>query len=336
LAKYFNIDEYHYDMAKPELIYRRYSSVPAKWEFPKFDLGTSQLSSTAFTHLNSLENNRTQFKYPLIQDPGEIRLIKIEPSEHNDAPISCIIVNTTLNHSPAYEALSYVWGDPSERLPILVDAAVMTVTTNLWCALVRLRRLNKPRLVWVDALSIDQGNLHERSRQVGMMAEIFKGAEQVIIWLGEHADGSELVFQCWEQFELGKIKHPRGYHYDFPDYREATMDAFVKLCQRQWFYRIWTIQELLLSQKAVIMCSYQILQWEKLFKISRSEYHKVYHPIFGLDAVSHCLQLCLLLGRRYGLLECDRNRVGDFFNFSRSCDSTDPRDQVYGLCECDD
>ena len=93
-----------------------------------------------------------------------------------------------------FEALSYVWGAsddaPSsrERLPrplIHLDGHELPITVNLARALRALRLRDAVRFIWVDAISINQDDAHERGHQVTLMSSIYRNATQVIIWLGE-------------------------------------------------------------------------------------------------------------------------------------------------------
>jgi heterokaryon incompatibility protein (HET) len=108
----------------------------------------------------------------------------------------------------AYHALSYTWGNPipdtarrnpwvTERVPpsnhtprsIYVNRQKLDVTANLFFALKRLHpRFENNLLVpclWVDAICINQGDLVERAEQVKLMGDIYRNAEDVLVWLGE-------------------------------------------------------------------------------------------------------------------------------------------------------
>lgn len=58
----------------------------------------------------------------------------------------------------SYEALSYVWGDRESTNKIWVDGCLFTVTENLFEALSNLRQPSEDRLLWVDAICIDQSH----------------------------------------------------------------------------------------------------------------------------------------------------------------------------------
>jgi hypothetical protein len=106
---------------------------------------------------------------------------------------------TGLSIVPIFEALSYTWGDPSATVPIQVNGAELQITLNLFLALKRLRKEREERVLWVDAICIDQGNLTERAEQVPRMRSIFQRAERVVVWLGEATEESDLAVDMLER-----------------------------------------------------------------------------------------------------------------------------------------
>lgn len=88
-----------------------------------------------------------------------IRLVRIfKGGEYQ--PIECEIFETYLNQVEGvpYEALSYVWGNKKARDKIRVDGCRFPVTENLYEALSNLRLPREDRLLWVDAMCIDQSH----------------------------------------------------------------------------------------------------------------------------------------------------------------------------------
>jgi len=55
----------------------------------------------------------------------------------------------------------------------------------------RLRRSGQPRILWVDAICINQSDLVEKSHQVSFMGEIYSKTTQCLIWLGEEPSTPE-------------------------------------------------------------------------------------------------------------------------------------------------
>ncbi|KAK7222095.1 hypothetical protein V2G26_010098 [Clonostachys chloroleuca] len=67
-------------------------------------------------------------------DTAEIRLLNIAAGDGDDE-ICCSLSVVSLNSHPQFEALSYVWGDPSIKKDVTVNGASHPVTVNLESAL---------------------------------------------------------------------------------------------------------------------------------------------------------------------------------------------------------
>ena len=121
----------------------------------------------------------------------EIRLIQLHPGI-DPADLRCDIIHVSLNHKPSYEALSYTWGDPTSRQAITCNLwrDTLLVTLNCASALRRLRLGNVERILWIDAICIDQENIQERNEQVQLMRDMYQGALRVLVCLGEESADS--------------------------------------------------------------------------------------------------------------------------------------------------
>ncbi|KAH6721501.1 heterokaryon incompatibility protein-domain-containing protein, partial [Leptodontidium sp. MPI-SDFR-AT-0119] len=97
-----------------------------------------------------------------------IRLVILEPVRGED-PVRCRLIHVSLDDNPQYESLSYAWGDSSVTTPIYIDGKAIPVTENLESALVNLRDESlenpKDRVLWVDAICINQMHIPERNDQ---------------------------------------------------------------------------------------------------------------------------------------------------------------------------
>lgn len=97
-----------------------------------------------------------------IQHRGS-RVGVLQPGKPDD-PFSCCTLHTvSLNDKPHYEALSYVWGDPSLTDRFNVDGRGIMITKNLYTALWYCREDIFSRAIWADALCINQVDTDERS-----------------------------------------------------------------------------------------------------------------------------------------------------------------------------
>jgi hypothetical protein len=68
------------------------------------------------------------FYIPLDASSSEIQLLTIHPGTNQ---INCTIKHNYLEHIPAYEALSYFWGDASDKSAVLANETQFEVTANL-------------------------------------------------------------------------------------------------------------------------------------------------------------------------------------------------------------
>jgi len=134
-------------------------------------------------------SNTTNIYGKLDHAKREIRVAHILPGTWTDL-ISCELHVVSLDDSPQYEALSYVWGDLAITVPITVNSCKLEVTTNLSAALRRLRKEREIRVIWIDAICINQNDIEERNEQVSLMGEIYEGTREAIIWLGDHAEAT--------------------------------------------------------------------------------------------------------------------------------------------------
>jgi hypothetical protein len=86
-----------------------------------------------------------------------------------------------------YICLSYVWGQPDNGYPVLINKKLHYVRRNLLDFL-HYARKKQFGWIWIDALCIDQGNLAERAYQVQQMGFIYSHAWRVVSWLGTSLD----------------------------------------------------------------------------------------------------------------------------------------------------
>jgi hypothetical protein len=181
-----------------------------------------------------------------------------------------------------YEALSYVWGpkdNPSYVQVFQGDSAggSISITRNLDIALRHLRQTDRPRLVWIDALCIDQSNDHEKSTQVAIMSRIFRLASCVIAWLGpkqENSDDALALMKHWARnveadrsnYRLRSSKTATEPHWGDRNihlpYQSGELAPVCSLLGRPYFSRLWVRQELLCATQALVQCGAEQIPWE--------------------------------------------------------------------------
>jgi hypothetical protein len=204
---------------------------------------------------------------------GEFRLLSLQPGPF-ESPISILLEHRILSESLSiYEALSYAWGTSPERKTIGCGDSKLHITVNLFDALRRLRSTTTTRVLWIDAICINQEDLDERSSQVPLMRFIYPRASQVIAWVGEEDDTSQLAMSTFEEWaslyteDIHSKVHIRqefqsrfGLRHNY----ESAVAAISSFLRRPWFSRCWTLQEISLCQDATILCGEVEMPWNTL------------------------------------------------------------------------
>jgi hypothetical protein len=90
----------------------------------------------------------------------------------------------------------------------------LSITENLHSALRQLRQTENHRILWVDAVCINQSDDVEKGRQVALMGEIYKRASSVLVWLApasfETSKALEFLLALSKKSEDFGIKNSGG------------------------------------------------------------------------------------------------------------------------------
>ncbi|KAK6189615.1 hypothetical protein LQW54_013084 [Pestalotiopsis sp. IQ-011] len=170
-----------------------------------------------------------------------------------------------------FEALSYTWGDPFDKTPIYIvgnrAVAFLMVPRNCFDALKALRLRDGTRILWIDAICINQNDLAERSSQVRMMARIFASASSTLIYVGKHTPSSLIVFRELSEAASGCIERC-SYCNRFEPVRgrpsNEVIQGLEELIHRPWFRRVWVLQESFVSRERRILCGEDVVSWDML------------------------------------------------------------------------
>lgn len=267
-----------------------------------------------------------------------------------------------------YEALSYTWGSPNTQYYIDVTAPHeasacpekkrmsqqsphtrtgqrLGVTRSLAEALRYLRFKDRPRIMWIDAVCVDQHNLEERGRQVQRMADIYRNAERVLIWTGPASDDSALAIETlrtlgsrievnWDLYELENSPGQDSHWADREvalKFNNETWTSIHSLIRRRWFKRLWIWQEVILADMVVMHCGHETLDWNSfrkaIFCIQRKMTPWNIDPKTWRDFVDILGHVHLLIVRTTGRPLLLQWLLGD----TKGCECIDPRDRVYAL-----
>jgi hypothetical protein len=206
--------------------------------WPYLDDGVAKIVVSDGDLLITLRYLCTMSSCPYSSLPPEgdnIRLLRLLPNEDEAAPLQCKLRNYSLQklgtRTHLYEALSYTWGGSKNPRSISINKQKLDITRNLHAALLCLRDRSLERILWVDAICINQSSLEERKQQVRLMAKIYTKAHRVIIWLGRGAVDTEGAL---EDIRLAANKELTERSKE-----EMNQQEILCLLQRPWFQRIW-------------------------------------------------------------------------------------------------
>jgi hypothetical protein len=191
-------------------------------------------------------------KIPLRHDASEFRVLEVV-SGTRGSPMKCHLFNASSPREVDYEALSYVWGvDPPGTGPrISVNDCSICVTENLYAALDSLRLSERNRLLWVDAICIDQSNQKEKVTQLPMMGEIYREATRVCVYLGAADEESDYLLRVLKEHQ--DLEAPLGTKIQNTPHWATTLEylkandsrirrSILSLITRPWFSRMWVYQ----------------------------------------------------------------------------------------------
>lgn len=113
-------------------------------------------------------HDRSSYEYEQLHSDSSFRVLEILPGKKNhNLTFRLHVANR--DDAPAFEALSYAWGDPETRITASCDGSVIPITTNLSDGMQAMRHERHLRFLWADAVCIDQKNMKERGHQVSII-----------------------------------------------------------------------------------------------------------------------------------------------------------------------
>ena len=257
---------------------------------------------------------------------SEIRLLTLLPGpKEAEIHINLEVVLLEEPRIPQFEALSYTWGSTESPINIFIDEEKRTssirrpqkkasrlgatcvnprtlaVTQNLATALRYLRYDDRPRVLWIDAICVDQKNFSERSQQVARMADIYSLANRVVVWLGPESHDSALALRSlstlgsrmkvdWDQQTYAvvpAVEDPQNNSIDhllMSHFDGSIWTSLFSLLKRPWFGRLWIWQEVHLAKNEVqILCGYDDIAWRTFGNAIHYLYFKESKPAILQD-----------------------------------------------------
>jgi hypothetical protein len=211
---------------------------------------------------------------PLVLSESQlsIRLLRLKPGKPG-APVRCSLFRTALISSLPYEALSYTWGDPTSRSPVYVNGIEVWVTRNLERAFRTLRYGDRTRVLWIDALCINQHDIAERSRQVQEMGDIYSFADGVLIWLDCSLEHQNIVMGMVQDLAVGSstldplgiAMFERSSAAKIPAISLRASQSLLNILDNPYWGRVWVVQEISRARRDPTIA----IGYGKEFKLSR-------------------------------------------------------------------
>lgn len=218
---------------------------------------------------------------PIPDQNSWIRLLKIFPFESGKNHYE--LITFRFHDHPPYKAISYAWGDPeSSRYVSIVQGRFqgwLKVPINLHAALETLRDKTEDVLVWADSVCINQQDNGEKTKQLPRIPAIYGNAEQVVVWLGVEMDDSKRAQELLHNITHAEVQLD-------PD---VDLNSIVALFDRDYWSRLWVVQEILHAKDIVVRCGFSWLPWDDYMQASR---------LFQSEKVSLTKMLTVAQGRR--------------------------------------
>lgn len=215
-------------------------------------------------------------KHALYKDLVEghlIRLISLKPGGRDD-PILITLSIVDLDHAPEYDALSYVWGNPTDLVSVECNGHGLSITRNLDAALRRIRHTLDSCILWVDAICIKQTSLEERSHHVGFMDRVYRRAKRVLVHLGDDKHGPADVVALIQQHqkraaEYQSLAQMPQLTTDDPVMNDRKWVSLAKLSRLPWFTRAWVLQEVGVARTPVVLYGEHEFEYRALAQLLR-------------------------------------------------------------------
>ncbi|WQF82327.1 Putative heterokaryon incompatibility [Colletotrichum destructivum] len=278
------------------------------------------------------------FEYePLDLGVKSFRLLMLHPGAGGE--VACDIFQASLEPEDIipYEALSYAWGSNDLSESITVNRRRLPITKSLFHAMNHLRR-DTGRILWVDAVCIDQSNVAERGHQVGQMGDVYREAEQVLIWLGPSSYETKILMDFLRalyrdtsrQKDAGDLSRAQenwlSAQQDTGIGRAALLDirrqGLTSLLEEPWFTRVWILQEVSHARAASVCCG----RWTvPAYMLSSAA------TLVGVDPSPQCRAVLDLMPNPFTRRSAKTKTLHTLLREFRVSRASDPRDMVYAL-----
>lgn len=291
--------------------------------------------------LPALRSSAAKSVYSTLSN-DQIRLLTITHNVREKLVSELKVFN--VDSLPEFDALSYTWGSSCDTKPFICNGQLLEIGANLHEAIRTLysRPVLLVRPIWIDAVCINQRDDDEKGHQVRRMADIYKRAHRVVVWLGPSENSSDIAMDAMEGLAtaLPLVPHSLGHSElskcGLPDTHDPLWRALGHLVRREWFGRLWTFQEVVLATDILMVCGQKTIDWKSLAGVAVELKRLYLAPVcFGLGRVPRSEDGLEATGdvsfARRNLKDNGYLLFSDLLVIGRSKLVTDARDRVYGM-----
>ncbi|KAF4446148.1 heterokaryon incompatibility HET-6 [Fusarium albosuccineum] len=268
----------------------------------------------------SLEASGSHGVYDKSLDSSHFRLLCLSASKNDGSPIHATLETHPMDDCPEYETVSYCWGgennDTERRNPVYIGDwwDVLLQTNNCNAMLLYLRPRRGIRVVWVDAICINQNDHVERETQVTLMGNIYQNCSRAVVYLGDDAVQPTVVETA------AKRSYPTRYQLqDYERRLPGSAVRFRQLLERRYFQRVWVIQEVI--QAPIVLLPVEGMEFTAGQLTGSLLNKKLDWSSTGVPWLQH---ICT------GQVKSDRT-LQRLLEQTRHSKATDPRDKVFAL-----
>ena len=226
-----------------------------------------------------------KYQFSPLAHPCNTRPLQLQPASYYNDGLRATMIEVSLSEqSPIYDAVSYTWGDQTPFNTIDFDGSQLVISKNVSELLRHFRSSSETHCLWLDSVCIDQENEAEKGPQVYMMDAVYTRAKAVRIWVGPDEGFAGRAMSCATKLAEEHGSHLKTYASRSkwmppPCFLEdveisastlerivqlASSEDLVALCTRDWFTRLWIIQEVALAKEPIVYCGSHELPWSTL------------------------------------------------------------------------
>lgn len=215
-----------------------------------------------------------QYKYlPLDRKERQIRLLQL--STHKEVQIRSF----DFDRRPAYQALSYFWGESNTNTSLTVKGSRLSIKSDnlarflsnymdvsnddygrMFPGIAPSAQSPRHAYLWIDQICINQDDVVERDSQVAMMRDIYSSAVEVICWPSNSGDEMKIIEKALRRCRSKPRMDFIGRLVDRP-----PDDVDLTLIGAKYWNRIWIQQEIFFASNIRIFSGGESVDWDEIF-----------------------------------------------------------------------